>query len=302
MRRVTVVVNPISGSARRGKAVESFTETLRASGAHVRVRPTESAGHGATIAREEADDDVDVVVAAGGDGTANEVARGLLDAPGDTALGLLPLGTANLLARDLGVPFDPTQAAITVLDGKTAPYDVADADGRTFLCCLGVGFDAHVVHALSTARRGHIGFASYAGPILRAFRGYSFPRFQVTAEDGTEESAVMALFLNGRSYAGFFVPSPGARADDGLLDAVLMLHGGRRDLARWIVHARRGTLPDARGVRLVRSASFRVDAAEPLPYQVDGDVGAETPVAILTRPAALRVVRPVSVAQGGSPS
>jgi YegS/Rv2252/BmrU family lipid kinase len=296
---VVVVVNPISGSARRGRAVDRFAAALRSADVAVEVRPTERAGHGRELATAAAGEGADAVVAAGGDGTVNEVATGLLRS-GDTAtpLALLPLGTANLLARDLGVPFDPEGAARTLLEGEAAPIDTAEAAGRTFVCCLGVGIDAHVVQALHDARRGHIRMASYVRPVLRAFRTYAFPTFRVTTGEGETHEAVLALFLNTPTYAGFFRPVPDARPDDGLLDALLLLRGGRSRLPRWAWAARRGTLPARRDARVVRSASFRVEAGTALPWQVDGEVGGATPVDILIRPSALRVVRPRPPAGG----
>ncbi len=294
MPSVAVVVNPISGSAAGRRALEDFRRELERGGASVRVRETRGPGDGAVVAREEAGAGTDVDVAAGGDGTVNDVARGLCAAgPGRSALGILPRGTSNLVARDLGLPFRAAEAARVVLGGATAPMDVADVGGgRICVACLGVGWDAYVVRLLSRARKGHIRFASWVAPIAKALWTYRLEPLRVTAADGTAVEGELAIVFNTRPYAAFFTPLPGARSDDGLLDALVLRSGGPLDVPRWTWKGLRGTLGEDASAAVVRSTSFRIDAPRPLPVQVDGDVGGETPVDILVRPGALRVLRP----------
>ncbi len=295
MRRAVLVVNPISGSARRRGAVERFVRCARDGGVDVAVAPTAAAGDGARIARDAAREDVPFVVAAGGDGTVNEVARGLLDVAGTrSALALLPLGTSNLVARHLRVPLRPDGAADALVHGSTTPFDTAEANGRPFVACAGVGLDAYVVEALTRRRRGHIGFHSYAAPVLQAARGYDARAMHVRAADGREASGSLTLVLNTRPYAAFFEPAPGASTRDGLLDVVVLRGGGTLRLARWAAAALRGRLlRDADAVHL-RTPAVRIDADDALPWQIDGDVGGRTPLDILVRPAALRIVRPAA--------
>ena len=145
---------------------------------------------------------------------------------------------------------------------------------------------------LARARKGHIGFHTWAVPIARALASYTFSPLHVTATDGTTAEGVFALVFNTRPYAAFFTPAPNARCDDGLLDALVIRRGGALDVPRLTWKGLRGTLPGDASVTLLRSTGFRVEAPEPLPWQIDGDVGAETPVDILVRPGALRVMRP----------
>ena len=293
MKTVAIVVNPISGSGARARAVAEFERELVAGGMTVRLRPTRCAGHGGEIALEEAAAGTDVVVAAGGDGTVNDVARGLVAAGAAApALAILPRGTSNLVARDLGLPMRARDNARIVLEGRVEAMDVGFAGDRVFVACVGVGWDAHVIALLAKARRGHIRFSTYTVPIARALWEYRFEPLTVTAADGTRAEGVFAMFFNTRPYAAFFTPTPSARRDDGILDAIVLRGGGLVDVTRWAWKGVCGTLHEDAQATVLRSTSFRVDAPRPLPVQIDGDVGGETPLDILVRPAALRIVVP----------
>jgi YegS/Rv2252/BmrU family lipid kinase len=297
VRRVAIVVNPISGSGPRDAALREFVSALEGGGCEVRVRPTRAPGDGASIAREEAAAGTEVVVAAGGDGTVNDVATGLAAAGGASALAILPRGTSNLVARDLALPFRARDNARLVIEGATVPMDLGVANGRPFVACVGVGWDAHVVRLLSRARKGHIRFASWVRPIAQALLEYEFEPLRVVDGDGRSAEGALAIVFNTRPYAAFFTPVPGARRDDGLLDVLVLAKGGLSDLPRWAWKGRAGTLGGDRSATVLRSARFRIEAAKPLPVQIDGDVGGETPLDILVRPAAIRVIAPA--AQGG---
>jgi YegS/Rv2252/BmrU family lipid kinase len=293
--RIAVVVNPISGSRSAARALSEFRSELELRGAEVGVRETRRAGDGAAIARSEAESGVDVVVAAGGDGTVNEVARGLGAFSGRAPpFAILPRGTSNLVARDLSLPFRARENARVVLDGEAVPFDLGEADGRPFVACMGVGWDAHVVRLLARARKGHISFATWSKPIAQALWEYRFEPLRVTAADGTWVEGEFALIFNTRPYAAFFTPMPEARRDDGLLDALVLRKGGFLDVPRWTWKGLRGTLAMDASAGTLHSTSFRIEAPRPLPVQIDGDVGGETPVDILVRPSALRVMRPVA--------
>ena len=295
MRTAAIVVNPISGSASRRRALAEFCDTLRAGGMEARIRETSAPGDGAAIAKEEAARGTHVVVAAGGDGTVNDVARGLTEhGPDAPALAILPRGTSNLVARDLGLPFRPRDNARVVLEGAPSRMDVGMANGRLFVACVGVGFDAHVVRRLAKARRGHISFATWIVPIAKSVAEYEFRPLRVTATDGASAEGVFAMFLNTRPYAAWFTPAPAARRDDGILDAVVLARRGALDVPRWAWKAWRGTLASDHSATFLRAASYRIEAQHPLPAQIDGDVGGETPVDILVRPAALRVLTPAA--------
>lgn len=293
MPRADVILNPISGSSAGRRAVETFRASLEAAGWDVRFRPTERAGHAPELAREAAASGADAVVAAGGDGTINEVARGLLAAGADAPpLAVLARGTSNLLARDLGIPFDPRGAAAVVAAGAVRRIDAAAIGERTMLCCAGAGWDAHVVRELSARRTGHIRVSTWFGPIRSALRDYAFPEIRVTADGAPPVTGVLVLVLNCRPYAKFFAPAPAARPDDGALDVVVVLPEGRSRLPRLAWKAWRGTMQSDPCVRAFRAREVRLEADVPVPLQVDGDAAGTIPAAVTLAPLALRVLAP----------
>lgn len=308
MRRAAVVFNPVAGSRGRAGHLASFRSELSRLGWTVDEHPTHRAGDAPHLAHDAAAGGADVVVAAGGDGTLNDVASGLRSlGAAAPPVAVLPLGTSNLLARELGHSGDPRAAARAVAAGALRTIDLADVTSpgggppRTLVACAGVGWDAHVVRELAARRRGHITFSTWLAPIFRALRDYPFPEFRVSGADGTAESAVLALFLNVRPYAAFFRPLPHARADDGMLDALLVRREAVRRLPAIAWRAWRGRPPAGDGVVVLRASSFRVEADSPVPCQVDGDVAGSTPVDMLVRPGCLRLVLPGPTAANGAP-
>ena len=292
---VVVITNPISGRKGRRSTLESLRARLTAAGRSVEIYPTQYAGDGARRAEEVARLGGRLIVAAGGDGTVNEVARGLLAAgPTDALLGILPFGTSNLVARELSIPLNPLRAIDVLLTGHPVEMDAGQAGEKLFLACIGVGWDAHVVESLSASRKGHIHFASYVRPVLRATLDYRFPRLTVETYDGEQATGELAMILNCRPYAAFFTLIPDARSDDGLLDAIVLERRGALDIPRWIWKAKRGTLHRDAGARVLRSRGFRITSTEPAPFQIDGDVGGATPLDVLVRPGVIRVLAPDS--------
>jgi diacylglycerol kinase (ATP) len=296
MDDVVLVVNPISGSPRRRNAVERYLTTLERGGLSVRVHPTRAPGDGARAAREAAAAGVRFVVAAGGDGTVNEAATGLLAAPPGTALAVLPLGTSNLVARHLGIPLRPPEAAAeAVLRPDVVTIDVGRAGDRTFVACAGIGLDAHIVADLAARRRGHIRYLSYAGPMWRTVRRYGMPVVTVQDTDsGHTVEGTQVIVLNMRPYAAFLEPAPDASAVDGLLDVVVLSGSGAARVLRWSLRAIRSRLLDDPDATRLRCRAVRVTSTVPAPVQIDGDVGGTTPVDMLVSPRALRILRPAA--------
>lgn len=298
MPTAVVIWNPISGRGLRQRALEELQQSLSQAGWALVSRPTAHAGHARELAAEAGREACDVVVAAGGDGTLNEVASGVLSvADATTRVAALPCGTSNLVAREFGLPFDAAGAARTIVEGRSRRVDVVSAGEGLFIACAGVGWDAHVVAAIARARRGHISFATYVLPSLRATLQYEFPPFSVTTAEGEQYEANTLLALNTRPYAAFFRPLPDARPDDGLLDLVLLRGRRRSRVAAWMYRSWRGTLADAPDAVHVRTTGLRIESSVPVPVQVDGDVGGTTPLDMLVRPRALELVVPSSAEQ-----
>ncbi len=294
MRRAVIIVNPISGSARRKRRVARFAAVLKSEGISTEVTPTRGPGDGEVRAREAIDNGVSIVVAAGGDGTVNDVATALVNAGGtSTSLAVLPLGTANLVARHLGISLrSPEAAARGLATAEPLCVDVAEVNGRLMVACVGIGLDADVVRRVSAKRSGHIGQSTYIGPILQSLRHYSWAPFRAFIDDRDPLEGHALLVLNMRPYAAFLTPVPDASATDGLLDVVVMRGAGTLRMARWSARSLIGRLLHDGAVTRVRAERVRVESETALPFEIDGDVGGETPVDMLMRSRVLQILRP----------
>jgi len=300
VQRAVVVVNPISGSARRKRRVERFVAALEADGIATEVRPTRGPGDGAVRAREAVDNGAAIVVAAGGDGTVNDVAAGLLEAgSAGASLAVLPLGTANLVARHLGISLrSPEAAARGLATAEAVAIDVAEVHSEggsgLMVACAGIGIDADVVSRLSKKRSGHIGQATYLRPLLQSLLHYPWAPFRAFVDDLPPLRGHALLVLNMRPYAAVMTPVPDASATDGLLDVVILHGSGVLRAARWGARALCGRLLHDGAATRLRASRLRVEAETEaaVPLEIDGDVGGETPVDMLVRPRALRILRP----------
>lgn len=233
---------------------------------------------------------VDVVVVVGGDGTLREVLAAL-PSP-DLPVGLVPVGTANVMRLELGLPREVGPALDVVLAGHVARVDAARVDGALSVLVVGVGFDARVVRELERRRRGPITRWHYVPAIARALRGYRPPRLEVEV-DGERLAEPYGLVLIGNvvRYAGCLTLGPERRLDDGLFEVYLFRDAGVGALAgaaaRGLVRRLPGRVCEVRRARRVR-----VESDGPVPYHVDGDDGGDTPLVLEVEPRPYALLAP----------
>jgi YegS/Rv2252/BmrU family lipid kinase len=218
--KARAILNPRAGLAAQ-RAVQALEGHPTWRGIEVMV--TKARGDARALAADAAAAGFDTVLSIGGDGTANEVAWGLLGS--DTALGLIPMGSGNGLARTLGIPLRPDRAVAALAGGVRRRMDVGMINGRPFLNVAGAGFDAQVgadfhAHGLRGGRRGVMTYVRLS--LIRTW-SYRAEEWRLTADDsGFAGRALVIAFVNGRQYGGGAVLVPGARLDDGLLDVVVI--------------------------------------------------------------------------------
>ncbi|MHC4914393.1 MAG: diacylglycerol/lipid kinase family protein [Planctomycetota bacterium] len=299
MRKVILAVNPVSGRARHGLVRARCVEALNSAGLEVDVLDIPGPGEAARVIGEYGGADFDALLAGGGDGTVREVAE--VAARLEIPLGIVPLGTSNSVARDLGLPLDPVKAAALIPSAGERSIDMADAGGAKFLLCMSAGLDAEVVRRVHSGRSGGIRKLSYVGATLGSFFGYSYPPLEVVV-DGVPmpEGAIGVVVANARVYAGYFELASEAEIDDGLLD-VCLFYGGKWSLVRQAVRAWRGRPLRARPERHSGSGAIVLQAREVFipgppsaPVQIDGDVAAGLPRTIKVLHRSLRVLVPGS--------
>ncbi|MEX2142405.1 MAG: diacylglycerol kinase family protein [Pirellulales bacterium] len=300
-RSSTVLIgfNPLAGARdpRKRERVEQLRIALQVHGISSEVVSDRAAL--ATQAAEQCrQGELRAVVAAGGDGTASDLVN--RTEPG-TPIALLPLGTENLLARYLRLPRDPAAVAEMIAAGASLSLDVGRANGRLFLLMAGCGFDAEVVRRLHAKRDGHITQWSYAKHILDSIRTYQYPQFQVTCrlsgrdfEVPIEHSiaARWAFVSNVPKYAGGLRFSPDACYDDGRLDVCAFQSGSCWSGLRYLFGILTGRHQTMRDCVTAQATQIVLEAAEPVPYQLDGDPGGWLPLTIDVLPRRMTVIVP----------
>ncbi len=284
-----IVFNPTAGR-RRAARLWRVLDVLSASGMRLELAETRHAGHAVQLAREAVGAGADLVVAAGGDGTIAEVANGLNGS--GCRLGVIPLGTANVMAHELALPFLPREVAAALAFGRTRtirPGVVHGADGaRVVVQMLGAGFDAQVVQRLDLGLKRAIGRAAYVAQSLREAARYPFRPIRVSV-DGRTCEAGSVIVSKGRLYGGRYLLAPGASpADDGFTVALFeragpfaaLLYGAALPL---------DLLPRMPGLRLLRAAEVAIETPG-VPAQTDGDAAGAGPLLVRDAPAPIRVV------------
>jgi diacylglycerol kinase (ATP) len=280
MTRIFVIFNP-SARGEKSQRLRQFLE-LKA-GDRVVLAPTECAGDATRLAREAAGK-FDIVVAAGGDGTVNEVVNGLSGA----TLGIMPLGTVNVFAKELGLPHDFNSAWSVVEGGQSRTMDLACAEfagqRRCFCQLAGVGFDGRAVRAASWDLKKKVGPLAYVWAGLKVLNELHAP-VEVNGLKG------VAVFVgNGRYYGGKFCLFPQAKIDDGLLDVCVFEKCGYLDLLRYGPGILCGTHTRLKGVHYFQTQELVCNGAEPAPFELDGEDSGDGPVRFSVQPRALRVL------------
>jgi YegS/Rv2252/BmrU family lipid kinase len=287
-RRILVVANPISGRGRGQRAGTELAAALARHGVEVELLMTDARGHAPRLLAEARA--ADLVVAVGGDGTLSEVLQGLPSAA--TPVGLLPCGTANVLAHALRLPCDPEGAARAFVRARVRPLDVARVGGRYAHLVVGVGLDGCAVREVEARRRGPIRKSAYIGATLRALRRYRPVPLAVTLDGRRLERPYGLVWVaNTPRYADLLRIARDARLDDGLWEVYLFPSGSVPEIARACVRGFVAHLPGG-AVTMQRARSVRIEAPEPVPYQVDGDLGGETPVELELLAERFRIVVP----------
>lgn len=288
---VSVVINPVSG--RRGhrdraqqRAVLARAR-LSAHGADVRVAVTEGPGHARELAREAVAAGASLVAGWGGDGTMNEVASALAGTP--TVLGLVPGGSGNGLARDLGIPLRAERALDVLIQGRDRTIDGGVLDGRLFFNVAGFGLDARVARDFQA--RGGRGIPSYIVTTARALLdGQALACVVEAGGQSVAADVLLVALANSRQYGSGLLIAPAARLDDGLIDLVVVPRMPLLRTLRYLPRVLAGAIDTVPGVAVLQAGEAAIQAPFPLVYHVDGephDGGSR--LSLTVRPGILRV-------------
>jgi diacylglycerol kinase (ATP) len=237
----------------------------------------------------EAEPDFDVIVAAGGDGTINAVLNGLAENP--RPMGVLQLGTANVLAREIGLPRASKALATLIAEGSPQPVWPGRVGDRLFLMTAGIGFDAEVVAAVDPNLKRRIGRLAFVWAILLRVIHYRRCELRVTV-GAVEHRAAAVIAANGRHYAGPFVLAPEANLAEPRLDLVLFRDGGRIAALRYLAALLLGRILHAKGITMLRVQTAEVSSSEPVAIQADGEIVGTVPAKIAVAAQPVMLIRP----------
>lgn len=289
-RRFLIIHNPAAGR-QRTHLLDATAQALDDLGCAVTVNRT--AGPGDAIQLAAAARGVDVVVAAGGDGTVGEVAHGLFEQPAEhrPAFATIPLGTMNVLAVEIGLPNEAQALARVLVDGPVRGITVGLVGGRRFVLSAGAGVDAAAVGFLSPGLKRLLGPFAYDIALVLALVRQGGTVFEV--EVGGETRRVSSVIVtNASRYGGEKVVAPQARLEDDDLHVLLGTRHGRWNLMRYGMAFKAGRLHELPDVMIVPAREMRIRAPAGKPVQLDGDIAATTPVSVSVAPEKLMVVMP----------
>jgi YegS/Rv2252/BmrU family lipid kinase len=283
-RRLLVIHNPTAGRGERRRLAAVLT-ALRKEAVRVELHATVSAGDAERTARD-CGPDIDVLVVAGGDGTINEAINGLMarDRSSVPALGIIPIGTTNVLSRDLRIP---RQA-----DARTRDIHVGRANGRYFSLMCGVGMDAHIVDRTSLRLKKRIGKLAYVLQGLRELATGLPRRYRVEIDGSEVVEASSVIVAKSRFYGGEFQLAPQADIGKPELQVCLFLRGGRLSTLLYIIGMGIGHLDRMPGYRTVVAKAVSITGHDGDPAQLDGDCRGCLPLEIELGERPLSVIAP----------
>ena len=287
MKSAVFIVNPVAGRRKNiQENIRVVEKKLRECFAFFHTVLTEKEGHATALAHEWSKK-VDVILVGGGDGTVNEVVNGFL--PEKKTLGIIPLGTTNVFAEELGVPFNIARACDVVLQGDTSLIDVGKANKRLFTMWCGVGLDAHIISKVPPALKKMIGPFAYELTAFREVLFYKPPKLSVSLDGAPSRTAYFAIITNTRLYGGKLL-APKAKIDDGLLNVILLYKSDLLYFFRNYLGVSKNKPPRFEDVGMFQARSVRIQAEhEAASAQVDGAIFDQTPLAITIHRRVLNV-------------
>ena len=304
--RARIVLNPAAGATDFHRHLSQAVEYLEECGWQVDQQKTRSRGDGIDLAREAADAGYDVVIAVGGDGTINEVVNGL--AGSQTAMGIIPAGTGNVYAADVGIPiWSPLrpmavrEAAKIIQGGQRCAIDLgrvkfSNGQQRYFFMWCGVGLDAAVTNEVTSDQTRRLGFVAWVMAGVMVAINYLGHSSHVTVDKRRERMRMLsAIISNGQLYGRVLRFAPQAKMDDGLLDLTVFEGYGILSTIRHLAILLLGQNARDPTVHQYVGQSISIKTRRPLPVHVDAEPMGTTPVQIEVVPQALTVIWPTQL-------
>ena len=291
MKNLLIILNPAAHSDKAGR----LPEKLRSLCAGADIRMTGMPGDAERMAREAVLGGATTIIAAGGDGTVNEVVNGIVaSGKSDIRLGVLPVGTMNVFAAELGIPLNFLEKAWEIiLRGEIRHLDLpictTSEGSRCFVQLAGVGLDAEVVRRTSRESKKSLGPLSYLLSLAQV-AGEKPPPVTLESADGTMRNGSFVLMGNGRFYGGPFAMFRRGSPCDGLIDVLVFRNQSPWDLLRYMHAILTGQQDSLRDVEYFQTTSLSLRSESPVPYELDGEMAGYLPLTLRVKKAALPVL------------
>ena len=298
-KKITFILNPISGTHSKDEIPAMIESTLDKERFDTEIVFTEYAGHAAEIAKQQAEAKTDIVVAVGGDGTVNEVARSLVHT--DTALGIIPCGSGNGLARHLCIPMDTEKAIGIINQCQIEAFDFGVINDLPFFCTCGMGFDAFI--SLKFAEAGKRGPITYVENVLKEGLKYKPETYEIVDDQGTVyHKAFLIACANASQYGNNAYIAPGATMKDGELDVIIMEPFGMLDAPQIAADLFMKTLSNNSKIKTFRTKKIRIHRKQPGAIHYDGDpIMTGEDIEIHIEPMGIRIVANPNVTEDTTP-
>lgn len=273
--RIKVIFNPLAGRGRAAKLKTEILTALAEGNCNYHWEETLGHGHAVEIAKKAVADGFDLIIAAGGDGTVNQVVNGL--AGSNIPLGVLGCGTGNDFAAMLGMPKEPGRAVRQIIEGKTRRIDLCRVNNRYFISSVGVGFDGEVAYNVNHGIRFTGGMAAYLFGVLKTLVSFKLRPIKLVIDGKTfEYKALMLAVTNSQTYGGGIKITPEARIDDGLFDICVVKDLPPLKMLSCLPMAVKGTHHRLHNVVMLRGREVYLESGSPLFYHMDGEVFQDT--------------------------
>lgn len=291
MASIAIIINPVSGGVRPDAArarAELASAIVDRHGDPADVFVTERAGHARDLTKAAIARGSRLVMAWGGDGTINEVASAL--AFGDVPLGIVPAGSGNGLAHQLGVQSRPADAIRQAIAAEPRRIDLGELGDRLFVNAAGIGFDAYVAWRFNEIG-GRRGLMTYAAITAKALMTYEPPEYAITTSEGRiQVRAILVTAANSAEFGNGACIAPRARVDDGLLDLVVVQERSRLRTVINLPRLFNGTVDRAPGCSIFQVNRATIESERPMAFHVDGEpVAGGTSLRLRIHPGALNV-------------
>jgi len=283
--RPFVILNP----AAKGEKAAPMLKRIERLRPRPVIRLTEKPGDAEALAERAVEQGFTTIVAAGGDGTVNEVLNGM--AHSNAKLGLLPVGTMNVFATELNLPNDLEACWRIITGGRTLLVDIGFANDHAFSQLAGIGLDAQIVLETERDFRKNFGPLSYL-IVASQIAARKAPRLHITLPDQTTHEGSFVLIGNGRHYGGPFVLFRKASLTDGLLDVLIFKKISHIDIVRYLQEFVFGNPATMRDLVYLQTRSLTVTSAQRVPVEVDGEVVGFLPYTFMVKKRALQVLVP----------